>query len=112
MAEKMRTAEDHMLETMFQPDVIADNGFSERALRRIRRQLWVRRLALPVAMIIGTAIAARPALQLLDIGSRLFGSLAESAAMHGSVLAAQIPILLFGGLALALVMATFRLFEE
>ena len=112
MAEKTQDAEDRMLETMFRPDVIADNGFSERVLRRIRRQIWVRRLALPVAMLVGTAIAIGPALDLMAIGTRLFGSLADSVQVPGAVLATQLPVLIFGGLALALVMATFRLFEE
>jgi len=31
---------------------------------RVRRRIWVRRLAMPVALTIGTLIAAKPLLQL------------------------------------------------
>lgn len=112
MADKIQDAQDRMLESMFQSDVIADDGFSDRVLRHMRRQLWIRRLALPIAMLIGAAIALRPALELVDIGSRLFAPLADSAAVPGAALMTQVPVLLVGGLILALVMTTFRLFEE
>ena len=112
MADKIQDAEDRILESMFQSDAIADDGFSDLVLRRVRRQLWVRRLALPIAMLVGAAIALRPVLELVDVGSRLFGSLADSAAVPGAALMTQVPVLLVGGLILALVMTTFRLFEE
>jgi len=112
MAEKTQDAEDRIMEALFQSDVIADDGFSDQVMRRMRRQLWVRRLALPIAMLIGAAIAVRPALELVEIGSRLFGSFADATVLPGVALATQLPVLLVGGLALALVMATFRLFEE
>ncbi len=68
MAEKMQDAEDRLLESMFQSESVADNGFSDRVLRRIRRQIWVRRLALPVAMVAGAAIALEPAARLFTVG--------------------------------------------
>ena len=114
MAEKTQDAEDRLLNAMFQADgtEIADAGFSDRVVRRIRRQMWVRRLALPIAMVVGAAIAVKPASQLLSIGSQVFDSVAAESLLPNSALLAQLPIILVGGLALALVMATFRLFEE
>jgi len=112
MADKMQDAEDRLLESMFQAESIPDDGFSVRAVRRIRRQLWVRRLALPIAMVVGAAVAVKPASQLLSIGSQLFGSVASSSMLPQSVVTAQLPILAMGGMAIAFVMVMFRLFEE
>jgi hypothetical protein len=112
MAEKLQDSEDRLLASMFRTETVDDDGFSERAIRRIRWQLWVRRLALPGAMLVGTAIAVKPALQLLNIGSQVLGSLADKIQFPGAELSADLPVILVVGLAFALVMTTFRLFEE
>ena len=112
MADKIQDAEDRILESMFQSDVIDDDGFSDQVLRRMRRQLWVRRLALPIAIFIGLVIAIRPAFELVGLSSRLFGSLVDSTAIPGAALMTQVPVLVVGGMILAFVMTTFRLFEE
>ena len=65
MADKLKDAEDRLLESLFRAGHIDDDGFSERVVRRIRRGIWLRRLALPVAMLIGGSIAAKPAAALL-----------------------------------------------
>ena len=64
-------AEDRLLESMFKAEPIDDDGFSDRVVGRIRRRIWVRRLALPVAMFIGVAIAIKPASQLIVAVSKL-----------------------------------------
>ena len=71
MVEKLQDAEDRLLEAMFRSEPIPDDGFSGRVVTRIRRGIWVRRLALPVAMLIGGAFAVKPASQLLVAGSKL-----------------------------------------
>lgn len=71
MAEKLKDAEDRLLESMFQSAPIADDGFSRHVVARIRRRLWLRRLALPVAMLIGGAFAIKPATQLVAAASKL-----------------------------------------
>jgi hypothetical protein len=71
MAEKLKDAEDRLLESMFASEPIADDGFSQRVVGRIRRRIWVRRLTLPVAMLIGVAIAIKPASQLVLAASKL-----------------------------------------
>ena len=71
MAEKLRDAEDRMLESMFRLEPIADDGFSKRVVVRIRRRLWVRRLALPVATLIGGAISVKPLSQLVIAAAKL-----------------------------------------
>ena len=71
MAEKLKDAEDRLLESMFRSEPIADEGFSGRVVARIRRRLWVQRLALPIAMLVGGAIAVKPATQLVAAASKL-----------------------------------------
>lgn len=67
MADRIKDAEDTLLETMFESEPIPDAGFSEQITRRIRRRVWVRRLALPVATVIGTSIAAGPIIDLAQL---------------------------------------------
>jgi hypothetical protein len=71
MAEKLKDAEDRLLESMFASEQIADDGFSRRVVTRIRQRIWLRRLALPVAMLIGGAIAIKPASELAVAASKL-----------------------------------------
>ncbi len=78
MAEKLKDAEDRFLESMFAAEPIADDGFSQRIVGQLRRRLWLRRLALPVAVAIGGAIAIKPAAQLFVAGSELLKVVPES----------------------------------
>jgi len=75
MVERMKDKDDLALEALFSSEPIADAGFSRKVGRRIRRRIWLRRLALPVAVVLGLAIAAKPAVTLLaafaDIASVL-----------------------------------------
>jgi hypothetical protein len=73
MAEKLKDAEDRLLESMFAAAPIAEDGFSQRIVTHIRRRLWVRRLALPVAMLVGGLVAFKPATQLVTVSSTLLG---------------------------------------
>ena len=112
MAEKMQDAEDRLLESMLRSDSVADNGFSDRVVRQIRRQMWIRRLALPVAMVAGAAIAVKPMTQLFAVGAQIFGSIETESLLPQSVVASQLPIMLVVGMGLLIAVLTFRLFEE
>jgi len=78
MAEKLKDAEDRLLESMFKAEPINDDGFSQRIVTRIRRRIWLRRLALPVAMLVGGAIAIRPATELVIAVSKLLTVVPDS----------------------------------
>jgi hypothetical protein len=78
MAEKLKDAEDRLLESMFAAGPIEDDGFSKRVVTRIRRRLWLRRLALPVAMLVGGAIAVKPASELVIALSKLLTVVPDS----------------------------------
>lgn len=60
MAERIKDAEDRLLESMLASPAIADDGFSVQVVRNVRRQLWYRRLMIPTAAVIGAAIAFKP----------------------------------------------------
>ena len=77
MAEKLKDAEDRLLESLFAAEPIADDGFSAKVVTRIRRRLWLRRLALPVAMVVGGAIAVKPASELVIAGAKLLAVVPE-----------------------------------
>jgi hypothetical protein len=78
MAEKLKDAEDRLLESMFAAKPIEDDGFSKRVVTHIRRRLWIRRLALPVAMAVGGAIAVKPASELVIALSKLLTVVPDS----------------------------------
>ena len=71
MADRIKDAEDRLLESMFAAEPVADDGFSNRIVRRIRRRLWIRRLAMPIAVLIGAAIAIEPVTSLFQAVSGL-----------------------------------------
>ena len=66
MVERMKDKDDLALENLFgaQP-AIADDGFSRKVMARLRRRIWVQRLAMPVAILLGALIAFQPALEVL-----------------------------------------------
>ena len=112
MAEKTKDAEDRMLETLFASGPIDDDGFSERTVRRIRRQMWIRRLTLPTAVLVGGAIALKPATQLLSVIPTLLGALPQDLVAIPAVTLPQLPVVLLGGTLLAIGVLTARMLEE
>jgi len=96
MAERLKDREDLRLEALFASAAIADDGFSRRVMARVRRQIWVRRLTLPVAFIIGASIAAKPLLQLVQAVSSLLEFIPQTVANNvgaslGASPIAQVP---------------------
>ena len=73
MAERMKDADDLKLEALFSEDPIADDGFSVKVVSRVRRQIWVRRLSLPIAIAIGSLIGIKPLLELAATLPQIFG---------------------------------------
>ncbi len=107
MADRERSAADRRLEALFESAPIADDGFTDRVLRRVRRRIWVRRLVLPVAAAIGGALAYEPAMALLRFISRLeVGIPQELRTMPASLLSsatiAALSVVLLLAVALAL----------
>ncbi len=86
MAERMKDEQDRLLESMFESSPIADDGFSKTIIRRIRRKLWIRRIIMPTAVLLGGLVAYQPLAALvkslypllLSIPGDLVPSLSES----------------------------------
>jgi hypothetical protein len=92
MADRLKDREDLRLEAMFQSAPIADEGFSRRVMTRIRRQIWVQRLTLPIAFVVGAAIAARPLMQLIDAVSGMLKFIPQTVAGNvGTLPIAELP---------------------
>ena len=75
MAERLKDKEDLALEALFKSDPLADDGFSVQVVSRVRRRIWIRRLAMPIAILIGGAISAGPVLEVLNFLPELMSSL-------------------------------------
>lgn len=112
MAERLKDPEDRMLETLFAAGPIADDGFSEQIVGRIRRRLWMRRLCVMAALLLGGAVALKPSLalagmlvQLLaDVSGRLLGVTADAVP--------SVTMLAGGGMLFFLVFVALRLLED
>jgi len=101
-----------MLESLLQSTPIADNGFSRRVVTQIRRRLWVRRLALPVAMFVGGAIAIKPATQILVASSKLMTVVPQGLFELPASWIPQLQIVVLGAMLLAAGMLGIRMLEE
>jgi hypothetical protein len=112
MAEKMQDAEDRLFAALLRADEIEDAGFSNRIVTRIRRDIWLRRLALPVAMLLGGAIAVRSLLQLGSVFSVLIESLRVNPVALPATMVAQLPMILTVGCLMLIAIITFKLSEE
>ena len=112
MAEKLKDAEDQMLESMFQSELIADDGFSKRVVTRIRRRMWLRRLALPIAMFVGGSIAIEPLAQLSVAAAKLLTVIPMDFLEMPVAWIPQPQYVVLGAMLLAAAMLGVRLLEE
>lgn len=116
MVDRMKDTEDRKLESLFASDAIPDAGFSVRIEKRIRRQLWVRRLALPIAVVIGGAIAVKPLAGLVTSLMNFMSVLPASVSTNLSGVSAlnlpQMSTIALGSMLVVAVITIARLFEE
>lgn len=112
MADRTSDAEDRLLESLFHAEPIADNGFSKQVVSRIRRTIWIRRLALPVAAAVGAVFALRPALELGGAALELLQWLPVEIRFEPAQYLAQFQLLALPCLALATAIALVRFVEE
>ena len=116
MVDRMKDSTDLKLESLFASDSIADDGFSATIEKRIRRQLWVRRLTLPIAVLIGGLVSAKPLAGLVTALFKLAAvvpvNVTDNLAPLSSGSLPQFSTIMFGGiLVLAFVLIT-RLLED
>ena len=112
MVDKLKDAEDRLFESMFQSEPIADDGFSDRIVTRIRRRVWLRRLALPVAIVVGGAVAAKPVSELALAASKLLTVLPQDVIALPMDWVPQIQLVVVGAMLLAAGGLGMRLIED
>ena len=112
MADKIKDAQDRLLEALLRTEAIADDGFSDRIVVKIRRRLWVQRLALPVAAVIGGAIAFKPAMALLSIVNQLNMSVPGEFMALATDRLPPMQLIVTGGMLLVIAILSVKMLEE
>lgn len=115
MADRLKDEEDTRLESLFRSEPVRDDGFSVRVVSRVRRQMWVRRLSLPFAFVIGAAVSAKPVLQLANALPNLLGSVPGVAVNLEKLPLGSLPqtsTMLLGVMLLAAVLMASRMLED
>ena len=110
MVERQKDSDDLALETLFRQEPIPDEGFSKRVVTRIRRRVWTRRVTLPVAVVLGSLVAAEPLVALLEAGIELLGTVSGA-----SVTPDWVPssfTLVAGAVLFGVLLTTLNLLEE
>ena len=112
MAERMKDAEDRLLESLFESGPLADDGFSAGIVRKINRQLWIRRLTLPLAAVIGGFIAFKPLTSLVTAFSS-FSVLIPQDLVSGAVSSIpQFQTIALGAVLLVVGLVSVRMLEH
>jgi hypothetical protein len=112
MADKISDVEDRLLEALFHAAPIADDGFSVQVVSKIKRRIWFRRLAVPVAAVIGGIIAIRPAAELISILLQLFNFVPAEIVTAPLSFLPQFQLIVLGGMLLAVALSLTRFIEE
>ncbi|NQV86212.1 MAG: hypothetical protein HQ492_03960 [Woeseiaceae bacterium] len=112
MAERIKDAEDRLLESMFASPPLADNGFSVRVVRTLNRRLWLRRLTLPTAAIIGGAIAFKPLAGLFAALSSLSSLIPADTISMATGSIPQFQTVVLGAILLVVGLVSARMLEE
>ncbi len=101
MAERIKDAEDRLLESMFESLPVADDGFSAKIVRKVRRRLWLRRLTLPVAAAIGAMFAVKPLAGLVKALAGLSVLIPEDLVSTTTSMIPQAQMIVLGAMLLA-----------
>jgi len=115
MADRMKDKEDLALEALFRSDPVPDDRFTASVMSRVRRGIWVRRLSMPVAVLVGLSISAKPLVEaattLPGLLNSLFGRLLGLDTLPAASLPHLSTILIGATLLMAVTMAS-RLLED
>ena len=115
MADRLKDEADLKLEALFSTEQVQDGGFSGRVISRVRRRMWVERLSLPTAIVIGGIIAAKPLLQLAELMPKIAGAIPQDLAnlvdlpLHGMP---QVSTVVLGVMLLAAMLMMGKMLED
>ena len=112
MAERMKDAEDRLLESLFESPPLADDGFSAAVVGKLNRQLWFRRLTLPVAAAIGASIAFKPLAALVSALANFSSLIPEDIVSGAASSIPQIQTIILGAVLLVVGLVSMRMLED
>ena len=112
MAEHIKDDEDRMLEQMFASPPIADDGFSAKVVKKVRRRNWIRRLTLPIATLIGASIAFKPLTGLVTTLAGFVQLIPQDMLDASATIIPRLPMLVLGAMLLATCMVGLRALED
>ncbi len=112
MVDRLKDNEDKLLESLFRSDPVPDDGFSLKIISEIKRRIWIRRLTLPAAFVVGAAIALKPLSQLAVTFSKLLTLIPTNVGSLSLDNFPQISTVILGGLLLVGMMMVTKMLEE
>jgi len=116
MVDRMKDSTDLKLESLFASTSLADDGFSVTIEKQIRRQLWLRRLTLPIAVLIGGLIAAKPLAGLVTVLFKLAALVPANVGDNLGVVSSgslpQLSTIICGGVLVLAFVGLARLLED
>jgi hypothetical protein len=113
MADRIKDEQDRLLESMFASEPIADDGFSARIVHRVRRRMWLRRVTLPVATVIGLLVSFKPLTSLVTTLAGLVQLLPiDKIGATSDQFIAQLPMIVLGAMLLGACMVGLRMLED
>lgn len=112
MVDRLRDSEDKLLESLFRSDPVPDDGFSLKIMSRIKRRVWIRRLTLPAAFVIGAAIAVKPLSQLVVTFSKFLTMIPTDVGGLSLSNFPQFSTVFLGGVLLVGIMMVTKMLEE
>ena len=112
MAERIKDEQDRLLESMFASEPVADDGFSVRVVKRVRRRIWMRRLTLPIATLVGALVAFKPLTQLVMVLAGLVQLIPRDVLDVGAIVVPQLYMLVLGAMLLATCLVGLRMIED
>jgi hypothetical protein len=112
MVDRLKDNEDKKLESLFRLEPVRDDGFSSRVVTRLKRRLWIRRLTLPVAFVLGAAVALKPLSQLVVTFSKLLLLLPVEISGFSLSTMPQASTVMLGGLFLVAMLMITKMLED
>ena len=112
MAEHMKDAQDRMLESMLASAPIADDGFSAKVVRKVRRRMMLRRLSLPIAVLIGGIVAFKPFSAMVGFAYQLLLQMPDELVASAVDSLPTVQLLVTGGLVLCAAIFSLSMLED
>ena len=112
MVDRLKDNEDKKLESLFRSEPVPDDGFSARVVTRLNRRIWIRRLTLPAAFLIGAAISVKPLSQLVVTLSKLLTVMPADVGGLSFDMIPQTTTIILGGLLLVAMMMITKILED